>query len=82
MRRRSFVAGLSLFATNAVPFEAFGQTRARRHRLAFITGVPPEGAATFLARFIEGMKELGYREGVNFDIEPRYGRGDKTSGAI
>ena len=76
MKRRSFIAGLGLVATNVISFDALGQTRAKRHRIGFITGVPPEGVAPSLARFIEGMKELGYREGVNFDVEPRYGRGD------
>jgi putative tryptophan/tyrosine transport system substrate-binding protein len=79
VRRRSFIAGLSLVATSAVSFDAVGQMRAKRHRIGFITGVPKEGAASWLARFIEGMRELGYREGVNFDVEPRYGQGDMAT---
>ena len=79
MKRRHFIAGLGLIATSSIPFGALGQTRVKRHRIGFITGVTPEGVAPSLARFIEGMKELGYREGVNFEIEPRYGRGDMAA---
>jgi putative tryptophan/tyrosine transport system substrate-binding protein len=79
MRRRSFIAGLSMVATGVVSFDALGQNRAKRHRIGFITGVPPEGVAPSWARFIDGMKELGYREGVNFDVESRFGRGDMAA---
>lgn len=79
MRRRSFIAGLGMVAASVASFEARGQTRTRRHRIGFITGVPPEGVATSWVRFIEGMKELGYREGVNFEVESRYGRGDMAT---
>jgi putative ABC transport system substrate-binding protein len=79
MKRRSFIAGMSMVATSVASFEALGQTRTKRHRIGFITGVPPESVAASLARFIEGMRELGYREGVNFDVEQRYGRGDMAT---
>jgi putative ABC transport system substrate-binding protein len=79
MKRRSFIAGLSMIATNVVSFDVLGQMRAKRYRIGFITGVPPESVAPSLARFIEGMRELGYREGVNFDVESRYGRGDMAT---
>jgi putative ABC transport system substrate-binding protein len=81
MRRREFItllgglaAGLPLMAH--AQQQAGGTKRAKRHRIGFITGVPPEGVAPSLTRFIEGMKELGYREGADFDVESRYGRGD------
>jgi hypothetical protein len=45
MKRRSFIAGLSMVATSMVSFDAVGQMRAKRYRIGFITGVPPEGAA-------------------------------------
>jgi putative ABC transport system substrate-binding protein len=76
MKRRKFIAGLGLIATNAISFGAYGQARTKRYRIGFLTGVPPEGAATSLVRFFDGMRDLGYREGVNFDVEYRYGRGE------
>jgi putative ABC transport system substrate-binding protein len=84
MRRREFIALLGC-APVGLPMMAYGQQqaggakRAKRYRIGFITGVPPEGVAPSLVRFIEGMRELGYREGVNFDLESRYGRGDMST---
>jgi putative ABC transport system substrate-binding protein len=70
MRRRDFIAGLTL-AMVARGAEARQPTKARRIAF-FSTASPPSATAD---AFVQRLAELGYVEGRNLLIEWRWGRG-------
>jgi putative ABC transport system substrate-binding protein len=76
MRRREFIATLSGAA--AWPLVARGQQGERMRRVGVLinlTADDPEGRAR-LAAFLEGLRELGWTDGHNIQIETRFGEGE------
>jgi putative ABC transport system substrate-binding protein len=74
VRRREFIAGLGGIA-------ALGPRRARAQQSAmpvigFLNGGTPEAFANFVVSYREGLRELGYIEGVNVAIEYRWAHGE------
>jgi putative ABC transport system substrate-binding protein len=76
MRRREFITLLGGAA--AWPLAARAQQRERVRRIGVLinlTADDPEGRAR-LAAFLEGLRELGWTDGRNIQIETRFGGGD------
>jgi ABC-type uncharacterized transport system substrate-binding protein len=71
--RREFVSGVAL-GLLAPPFAAQGQQAAKLDRIAFISTTSPGDSPT-TAAFRQGLRDLGYVEGLNIAIEWRWGRG-------
>ena len=72
MRRRNFI---TLLGGAAIwPLAARAQQVARRPRLAVLLYSTPQGDPNTEA-FLRGMRDLGYVDGQNIDIEYRYAQG-------
>jgi putative ABC transport system substrate-binding protein len=76
MRRREFITLLGVAAV--WPTVGSAQTVGSRPLVAVILGGSSSASAIFLNSFAQGMRELGYIEGRNFDIVSRYAEGDVT----
>jgi putative ABC transport system substrate-binding protein len=77
MRRREFITLLGSAAA-AWPLAARAQQAERMRRIGVLinlTADDPEGRAR-LAAFLEGLRELGWTDGRNIQIETRFGGGD------
>jgi putative ABC transport system substrate-binding protein len=72
MRRRHFIHLLG--GAVAWPMAVHAQLSARRPLVAVLSGVTREGYARVSA-FERGMRELGYVDGQNIDIEYRFADG-------
>jgi len=72
MRRRHFIHFLG--GAVAWPMAVHAQVSTRRPLLAVLSGVTREGYARVSA-FERGMRELGYVDGQNIDIEYRFADG-------
>ena len=73
MRRREFIALLGGAA--AWPTAALAQAPRERPLIAWFSGQSQEGAASGVHAFQEGLRELGYTEGVTIDVVYRFGDG-------
>jgi putative tryptophan/tyrosine transport system substrate-binding protein len=74
MRRREFIA---LFGTMATwPTAARTQPAGRVVRIGCMGFGSSSQDAPFREAFREGLRNLGYVEGNNFQIEARFGEGD------
>ena len=76
IKRREFITLLGGAA--AWPLEARAQQGERMRRIGVLinlTADDPEGRAR-LAAFLEGLRELGWTDGRNIQIETRFGGGD------
>ncbi|MBX9843997.1 MAG: ABC transporter substrate-binding protein [Xanthobacteraceae bacterium] len=72
MRRRDFLAGVGGAA--AWPLAAGAQPAARMPQIAVLMGLPardPEGQR-WIRTFIQGLRDLGWRNGTNVNIELRW----------
>ena len=76
MRRREFIAALGVAAV--WPTVGSAQTVGSRPLVAVLLGGSSSASAIFLNSFAQGMRELGYVEGRNFNIVSRYAEGDLT----
>jgi putative tryptophan/tyrosine transport system substrate-binding protein len=76
MRRREFITLLGVAAV--WPTVGSSQTVGSRPLVAVLLGGSSSAGAVFLNSFAQGMRELGYVEGRNFDIVSRYAEGDLT----
>jgi putative ABC transport system substrate-binding protein len=75
MRRRDFITLLG-GAAAAWPLAAHAQVSSgRRPLIAWLSGGTTAVAGRFAADFVDGMRELGYVEGQNFDMVYRYAEG-------
>ena len=73
-RRRIFFALMAVAL--AAPLASFAQQPARIARIGFLHSASPEGVGdVHLQAFRDGLRELGYVEGKNLQLELRWGEG-------
>ena len=72
MDRRSFLATVGILV---VPLAAYAQQPEKTYRVAYLAAAPRATNQALLARFREGMSELGYHEGRNLLLETRFADG-------
>ena len=72
MKRRAFIAGLGGAA--AWPMVAHAQGSTKRPLITVLSAITREDNAPLRA-FVRGMRELGYVDGQNIDIEYRFAEG-------
>jgi putative tryptophan/tyrosine transport system substrate-binding protein len=73
MRRRAFIAGLSVAA---VFFPLGTHSQQAMPVIGFLNGTSPQKYEPYVAAFRQGLKESGYVEGENVAIEYRWAEGD------
>jgi putative tryptophan/tyrosine transport system substrate-binding protein len=71
MWRREFLL-LSGAAAAAWPRGVIAQTPARRPLIAYLAGATRERTSREIGAFVQGLQELGFVEGRDFDIEYRF----------
>jgi len=76
MRRREFIAGLGGAA--AWPATLVAQDPTRRPLIAYLGVASPEASAPMVDVFLQGLRELGKRDGHDFDIAYRFADGDEA----
>jgi putative ABC transport system substrate-binding protein len=59
----------------AAPFASFAQQPAKIARIGFLHAASPQGAEIRLQAFRDGLRELGYVEGKNLQLEVRWAEG-------
>jgi putative ABC transport system substrate-binding protein len=74
MRRRLLIGLLG--AAAGLPLAAYAQRSAKIHRIGQLSGGTRASRVPMLARFMRGMRDLGYIEGQNFVVEHRYAEGE------
>ena len=74
MRRREFIGALGGAA--AWPATLVAQVPTRRPLIAYLGVASPEASAKMVSAFLQGLRELGYRDGHEFDIAYRFADGD------
>jgi putative ABC transport system substrate-binding protein len=74
MNRRTFVCGLTL-GTWAAPLAAGAQQAAKVPRIGFLTATSLAAAVMTVDAFRQGLRDLGYVEGLNVMIEHRNAEG-------
>jgi len=62
-------------AALAAPLASFAQQPAKIARIGFLSAASAQGTETQLQAFRDGLRELGYVEGKNFQLEVRWGEG-------
>jgi len=74
MKRREFI---TLLSSSAVvwPLGAIAQSPSKRPLVAYLGASTQTFSAGIVGPFMQGMRELGYVEGNNFDIVYRYSEG-------
>jgi putative ABC transport system substrate-binding protein len=73
MRRREFIA--LLYGTAIWPRAALAQAKRRRSMIAWLGTQSQSVLGHYSRPFLEGMRELGYTEGRDFDIVYRFAEG-------
>ena len=73
MRRRAFIAGLAGAA--AWPVLARGQ-QSPTPMVGWLSAGSPDGFASYVVAFRQGLKEIGYVEGQNVNVDYRWAYGD------
>jgi putative ABC transport system substrate-binding protein len=76
VKRRAFIAALGSAA--AWPATLVAQVPTRRPLIAYLGVASPEASATMISAFLQGLRELGYRDGHDFDIAYRFADGDEA----
>ena len=74
MRRRDFI-GLLGGAVASRPLPAFAQGSLTRPLIVISVGGSKARAGWYFGGFLQGMRELGYAEGVDYGLEVRYADG-------
>jgi putative ABC transport system substrate-binding protein len=72
--RRAFIGTLA-GGLLAAPLPAQAQRPPNRPLIAYLAGGTQRNASTFMGFFQEGLRELGYVDGQNIDIVPRFAEG-------
>ena len=72
--RRTIVLAL-MAATLTVPLASFTQERSKIARIGFLHAASQQGSDVQLQAFRDGLRELGYVEGKNLQLEIRWGEG-------
>jgi putative ABC transport system substrate-binding protein len=73
--RREFLGALGGIAV-AWPFAVRAQVLAKkRHLIGWLSGSESKVAGLFADDFLDGMRDLGYTDGQDFDLAPRYAEG-------
>src|SRR5260370_34603338 len=72
--QRRLVLALMAGALTA-PFASFAQQPAKSARIGFLAPASPQVLYTRLQAFRDGLRELGYAEGKNLQLEVRWGEG-------
>src|SRR5258705_181800 len=72
--QRRLVLALMAGALTA-PFASFAQQPAKSARIGFLAPASPQVLYTRLQAFRDGLRELGYVEGKNLQLEVRWGEG-------
>jgi putative ABC transport system substrate-binding protein len=72
--RRRLVLALMAGALIA-PFASFAQQPTKSARIGFLAPTSPQVLSTRLQAFRDGLRELGYVEGKNLQLEVRWGEG-------
>ena len=78
MKRREFMTILGGMAGTALPFAARAQQPERMRRIGMLTSLnsdDPEGQSRLVV-FLQTLKELGWSEGRDFQLDTRSGLGD------
>jgi ABC-type uncharacterized transport system substrate-binding protein len=78
MKRRAFISGITV-GLFAAPFAAQAQPARQSHRVAFLTlNLRSLGSApAMLDSLRQGLRDIGYRDGENLVLEPRFADGDR-----
>jgi len=77
MRRREFITLLgSAAAVASRPLPAFAQVSSKRPLIVTSVGSSRAAADRYFGGFSQGMRELGYAEGVDYDLKVRYADGE------
>jgi putative ABC transport system substrate-binding protein len=71
MRRREFIAGLGAAARPVVVEAQQGEPMRRIGLLIGWTNADPE-ARSWLAAFVQGLRELGWSDGIDLQIDERW----------
>src|SRR5436189_2881308 len=74
MRRREFITILC-YAATAWPRSAVGQVSTKRPLSAWLSGGERTASWVFVEAFLQGMRDLGYVDGQQFDIAFRFADG-------
>jgi putative tryptophan/tyrosine transport system substrate-binding protein len=74
MRRREFIILLGGAAT-AWPHSALAQASTKRPLIAWLSGGERTASWVFVEAFLQGMRDLGYVDGQQFDIAYRFADG-------
>ena len=74
MRRRDFI-GLLGGAVASRPLPAFAQGSSTRPLIVISVGGSKARAGWYFGGFLQGMRELGFAEGVDYGLEVRYANG-------
>ena len=78
MERRQFI-GAAAGGLLSAPLAAFAQPRGKFYRIGWLDlGAPPSGNSPTLDAFQRGLRDLGWIEGQNIAIEPRYAGDDNA----
>jgi putative tryptophan/tyrosine transport system substrate-binding protein len=75
MNARRRVVLLLMAGALTVPFASFAQQPTKSARIGFLAPTSPQVLSTRLQAFRDGLRELGYVEGKNLQLEVRWGEG-------
>jgi putative ABC transport system substrate-binding protein len=75
MNRRHTLLALVTLCASLGPFESFAQQPPKIARIGFLHSASLQGTELQVKAFRDGMSELGYVEGKNYQIEFRWGEG-------
>ena len=83
MDRRAFLGALA-GGLLAAPLAAQAQPASSVRRIGFLSGSSPEAARGFVEEFRRGLRQRGYVEGQNIDVEYRWadGKADRLPGLV
>jgi hypothetical protein len=75
MNARRRLVLLLMAGALTVPFASFAQQPTKSARIGFLAPTSPQVLSTRLQAFRDGLRELGYVEGKNLQLEVRWGEG-------